>query len=480
MATVLVVDDEKIVRESLSSWLIDAGYDVAMAANGTEALSIIKQDPPKIVISDNRMPDIDGIELMKRARDIVPGLPFIIITAYASVPSAVDAMRLGAYDYVEKPFCPERIELLVKKLLAHQTLVEENVALKKELEKRFFFHDLIGKGAKMQRLFDFAQTVARSSATVLIRGESGTGKELLARAIHNSSPRADKPFVTLSCAALPESLLESELFGHEKGAFTGAIAQRKGNFELADTGTLFLDEIGDISANVQVHLLRVLEEREFTRVGGGERIKVDVRIISATNKDLWACVQDGKFREDLYYRLNVVGMTIPPLRERREDIMPLANHFVQKFARENNKQCFEVSQEVVEALMRYAWPGNVRELENSIEHAVVICDGPLVRLKDLPNHIVRASAEPAPVVSVGSPVAAPGAESAAVPVGGTAGPAAAPAEAGAVTPLAELEKQQILAALKQTGGNKKEAARLLGIHRMTLHKKLKQLQEPNP
>lgn len=479
----MIVDDEKIVRESLSSWLSGAGYTVSTAGTAEEALAMIRREPPQVVISDNKLPDFDGVELMRRAHQVFPHLPFVIITAYASVPSAVEAIRDGAYDYIEKPFCPERIELLIKKLLAHLSIVEENIALRKELEKRFQFHDMIGKSAKMQHLFEFAQTVARSNATVLIRGESGTGKELLARAIHNASPRAGKPFVSLSCAALPESLLESELFGHEKGAFTGATAQRKGHFELADTGTLFLDEIGDISPNVQVRLLRVLEEREFTRVGGGERIKVDVRIISATNKDLWAQVQEGKFREDLYYRLNVVGIFIPPMRERREDVLPLAQHFLAKFARENNKACPGLSHEVIEVFMRYEWPGNVRELENAVEHAVVLCNGPMVHLKDLPQHLVRAASASYVQVTVPTGVGFVRAQTppspAAVEPTSLPPPAAAPPEAESlpIIPLAELEKQQILAALKKTGGNKKEAARLLGIHRMTLHKKLRRLNQ---
>ncbi len=525
MPTILVVDDEKIVRDSLTTWLSDAGHSVAVVDSGEEALAAIKRDPPQIVISDFKLPGIDGVELMRRVHESSPDLPFVIITAYASVPSAVEAMRDGAYDYIEKPFCPERIELLIKKVLAHQRVVQENIALKKELEerkkeqeKRFQFHDLIGKSAKMQQLFEFARTVARSNATVLVQGDSGTGKELLARAIHNASPRAGKPFISISCAALPESLLESELFGHERGSFTGAVAQRKGNFELADTGTLFLDEIGDISPNVQVHLLRVLEEREFVRVGGTQRIKVDVRIISATNKNLWARVQEGKFREDLYYRLHVVSMVIPPLRDRREDIVPLAQHFLQKFTRENDKECPALSHEVIEILMHYDWPGNVRELENVIEHAVVLCDGPAVAKKDLPHHIASATAavQPAaaepqvpakqtgipfhwnlgPVPAASEPrthagelstsgssagVVSPAVSEPRVSASGASPGGVSPgAEQGGrapVLPLVELERQQILQAMKQTGGNKKEAARLLGIHRMTLHKKLKQMNQ---
>jgi DNA-binding NtrC family response regulator len=302
---ILVVDDEAIVRESLGDWLTDVGYQVLTAENGHKALEVIEKEKPGIMITDLVMPGMDGIELMKRAKAQQPKIEVIIITAYASIPTAITAMKEGAYDYIEKPFCPERAELLVEKLAEHQELVEENLSLRQRLEDRYRFENIIAKSSKMQRVIEVIKVVAKSNATVLITGESGTGKELVARALHSQSHRRNKPFVAVSCAALPESLLESELFGHEKGSFTGAYAQKKGKFEFANGGTLSLDEVGEMSANIQVHLLRVLEEKEFTRVGGNEPVRVDVRVISATNKDLRKAIEKQEFREDLYYRLNV-------------------------------------------------------------------------------------------------------------------------------------------------------------------------------
>jgi len=438
-AKILVVDDEAVVRESLRDWLIDAGYDVVIAENGPEALKIIEKEKIRIAISDLVMPGMDGIELMRRAKEIVPDIAVIIITAYGSIPTAIAAMKDGAYDYIEKPFCPERAELLIKKVVEHQELVEENIALRQHLEERYRFENIIGKSHKMQQVFEVVRTVAKANATVLISGDSGTGKELIARAIHNQSPRRDKPFVAVSCAALPESLLESELFGHEKGAFTGAIARKKGKFEFANKGTLFLDEIGEMSANIQVHLLRVLEEKEFTRVGGNELIKVDVRLISATNKDLKKAIERGEFREDLYYRLNVVSIELPPLRERVEDIPLLAQHFLAKFAAENEKEVTGFAPEAMDFLLNYRWPGNVRELENAIERAVILAKDKLLSLDDLPREKLPAL----------------------LPV-------------GVGRSLKDLERNHILSVLTQTGGNYSEAARLLGISRMTLYNKVRE------
>ncbi|MFQ5988243.1 MAG: sigma-54-dependent transcriptional regulator, partial [Dehalococcoidia bacterium] len=303
---VIVVDDEAIVRESLRDWLSDAGHQVLTAEDAPQALEIIEKERPSIAVVDLVMPGMDGLELLKRAKQASPHIEVIVITAYASIPTAIAAMKQGAYDYVEKPFSPERVELLIRKLAEHQRLLEENVSLRQKLDQRYRFEDIITKSPKMQQVIELVKIVAKSNATLLITGESGTGKELVARAVHAQSYRRDKPFVPVSCAALPESLLESELFGHERGAFTGAHTLRKGKIEFANRGTLFLDEIGDMSANIQVHLLRVLEEREFTRVGGNELIKVDVRVVSATNRDIKRAVASGQFREDLYYRLNVV------------------------------------------------------------------------------------------------------------------------------------------------------------------------------
>ncbi len=435
----LIVDDEAIVRDALSDWLKDIGYQVFTAENGHEALEVIERAKPGIMIADLVMPGMDGIELMKRAKAQQPNLEVIIITAYASIPTAITAMKEGAYDYIEKPFCPERAELLVKKLAEHQELIEENLSLRQKLEDRYRFENIIAKSSKMQRVIEVIRVVAKSNATILITGESGTGKELVARAVHSQSDRRSKPFVAVSCAALPESLLESELFGHEKGSFTGAYAQKKGKFEFANGGTLFLDEIGEMSANIQVHLLRVLEEKEFTRVGGNETIRVDVRVISATNKDLRRAIEKQEFREDLYYRLNVVNIELPPLRERKEDIPLLAEHFLHKFAAENRKEVTEFSPEVIESLLAYDWPGNIRELENSIERAIILSRDSSITSADLPQENVSL---------VGS--------------------------ASLGKNLKEVEKTHILNVLRETGENYSEAARILGVSRMTLYNKAKE------
>jgi two-component system response regulator AtoC len=437
-AKVLVVDDEAIVRESLRDWLSDIGHQVLTAENGHQALEVIEKEKPGIAIVDLVMPGMDGIELLKRAKEIFPRIEVIIITAYGSIPTAINAMREGAYDYIEKPFCPEKAELLVEKLTEHQQLIDENISLRRKLEERYQFENIIAKSPKMQQVIEVIKVVAKSNATVLITGESGTGKELIARAIHSQSYRKDKPFVAVSCAALPESLLESELFGHEKGAFTGAHAQRRGKFEAANRGSLFLDEIGEMSVNIQVHLLRVLEEKEFTRVGGNELIKVDVRVISATNKDMKKAVANGQFREDLYYRLNVVPIEVPPLRERKEDIPLLGQYFLKKFAVENQKEITGFSPEATNFLLNYEWPGNVRELENAIERAVILAKNSYIEVADLPQE---------------NP------------------PLAHSALAG--KSLKEAERERILSVLNETGRNYSEAARILGISRATLHNKVK-------
>jgi two-component system response regulator AtoC len=438
---VLVVDDEAIVRESLRDWLSDAGYPVLTAENGPQALEIIEKEKEKlgILIADLVMPSMDGIELMKRAKEILPNIQVIIITAYGSISTAIAAIKEGAYDYIEKPFCPERVESVLDRLVELKGLIEENLSLRQRLEDGFRFENIIAKSPEMQRVIEVIKIVAKSNATVLITGQSGTGKELVARAIHTQSQRLDKPFIAVSCAALPESLLESELFGHEKGSFTGAYAQKKGKFEFANRGTLFLDEIGEISANIQVHLLRVLEEKALTRVGGNEEIKLDVRIISATNKDLKKAVASGEFREDLYYRLNVVNIELPPLRERREDIPLLAGYFLNKFAQENQKEVFEFSPEAMEFLLRYDWPGNVRELENAIERAVILAKGSLIEVADLPHEGLSLANS----ALLGKS-------------------------------LKEMEKDHILNVLCETGGNYSKAARILGITRMTLYNKVRE------
>jgi len=433
-----VVDDEAIIRESLRDWLSDVGHQVLTAEDGPKALEIVKNENPSVAIVDLVMPGMDGIELLKKAKEISPSIEVIVITAYASVPTAIAAMKQGAYDYIEKPFSLDRVELLIEKLVEHQRLVEENISLHQKLEEHYRFEDIITKSSKMQQLIELIKVVAKSNATVLITGESGTGKELVARAIHSQSYRKDKPFVPVSCAALPESLLESELFGHEKGAFTGAHAQRKGKIEFANQGTLFLDEIGEMSANIQVHLLRVLEEKEFTRVGGNELIKVDVRLVSATNRDMKKAIANGQFREDLYYRLNVVTIDLPPLRERKEDILLLANHFLKKFTAENQKEVSGFSPEVTDFLLKYQWPGNVRELENTIERAVILAQESEIQLGNL---LQKSS----PLVD----------------------------SASSGTSLEEVERNHIINILNETGRNYTKAAKILGISRATLYSKAK-------
>jgi len=437
-AKILVADDETIVRESLRDWLGDVGHQVLTAENGPQALEIIRKEKPAVLITDLVMPGMDGIELMKKAREIAPGIEVIIITAYGSIPTAINAIREGAYDYIEKPFCPERAELLIDKLMEHQWLLEENIALQQKLEERYRFENIIAKSPRMQQVIEVIKVVAKSNATVLITGETGTGKELVARAIHSQSHRRDRPFVAVSCAALPESLLESELFGHEKGSFTGAYAQKKGKFEVANRGTLFLDEIGEMSANVQVHLLRVLEEKEFSRVGGNESIKVDVRVISATNRDMKEAIAKGQFREDLYYRLNVVNIELPPLRERTEDIPLLAEHFLKGFALENRKEITGFSPEATDFLLIHEWLGNVRELENAVERAVILAQNSVIDVADLSQQNL-------------------------VPAGSNA----------SEKDLKQVEKDHIQNVLAETGGNYTKAARILGISRMTLYNKAK-------
>jgi len=433
---ILVVDDESIVRESLHDWLCGVGYQVECAESGEEALKVIKKDKIKIMLADLVMPGINGIELMKEARKIVPTISTVIITAHATIETAIMAIREGAHDYVEKPFCPEKVELLIDKLVEHQNLIEENISLRQRIKDKFQFEGIIAKSPKMLKIFELIKTVAPTNATVLITGETGTGKEVVARAIHHQSHRRNKPFIATSCAALPESLLESELFGHEKGAFTGAVERKKGKFEAGHKGTLFLDEIGEVNANTQVHLLRALEEKKITRIGSNEEIPVDVRVITATNKDLKEMIRQCQFREDLYYRLKVVTISLPPLRERMEDIMPLANHFLKKYAEENNKGFIKFSPEVIEFMLYYSWPGNVRELENLIEHSVILSKDNAISLAELPPDILQ------------------------------------PVRAKEKT-IEAVTKDHIINVLEETKGNITKAAEILGIRRMTLYNKLK-------
>ena len=444
---ILVVDDEEIVRESLCNWLQEDGYQAEAVEDGFKALDIIKKKPWNVLFVDLKMPGMDGLEVMRRAKALQPELPIVIITAYATVNTAVEAMKEGAYDYLVKPFNPEEISLIIRRLIEKQALLKENIFLRKELKKQFYFQDLISKSRKMQDIFELARTVAKSTSTILILGESGTGKELLARAIHLESLRADTSFVSVSCAALTETLLESELFGHEKGAFTHAISQKKGKFEMANGGTIFLDEIGDIGPKLQLDLLRILQEKEFSRVGGNEVIKVDVRIIAATNRDLKKAIEEGKFRDDLYYRLNVISILIPPLRERKEDIHLLVDHFIEKFNIEMEKKIGGISPEALKSIMAYSWPGNVRELENTIERAMVITKGTMIHVEDLG---LSSRAEENSLTC------------AAPPSGDKS--------------MKAVEKEHMAKILKENDWNIQRSAEILGIDRVTLYNKIRKYE----
>ena len=438
---ILVIDDEEIVRESLSDWLKKFGYEVDIAENGAKGLDKIRAQHWDVMLIDLKLPDTNGLEILKEARRLNENAVVIIITAYATVDTAIQAMKDGAYDYIVKPFDPDEISLVIKKIVEHQELVNENLFLRRELTKRYTFQDIIGKSPKMQDIFELVRTVAESKSTILLQGESGTGKELVARAIHQLSPRNQKPFVAVSCGAMTESLLESELFGHEKGAFTGATDQKKGKFELADGGTIFLDEIGDIDPKTQLDLLRVLQERELTRVGGQQTVKIDVRIIAATNKDLKKLMQEGKLREDLFYRLNVITINIPPLRERKEDVQALCEHFLQKYNIENSKKIKRISEDALKLLLEHNWPGNVRELEHAIEHAVTI---------EKKNYIAIESLPPAIRQSAGEQVCFSGDKS-----------------------LDEIEKDYIHTVLIKHQWNIQKVANILNLDRGTLYNKIK-------
>lgn len=382
--SILIVDDEESVRDSLYNWFIEDGYYVQCAADAKEALSLLESEPFHIVLADIKMPGMDGMEMHRRIKALNKDAIVIMMTAFASVDTAVQALKDGAYDYVTKPFDPDDLSHLIRNATSHINLKEENEALRNKVVSLENVEDLIGESEPMMNVLREVESVAASSSSVIITGESGTGKELIARALHANSPRKYFPLVSVHCGALPESLLESELFGHEKGAFTGAMFNRKGRFEMADGGTIFLDEIATISTKMQVELLRVLETGRFTRVGGNKEIKSDFRVICATNKDLKKMVDEGTFREDLYYRLNVVNIHVPPLREREGDIKLLAEHFVKKYCQSMNKEVMNVDKSAITRLENYDFPGNVRELENMIERAVVIGNGKEIRAKDLP------------------------------------------------------------------------------------------------
>jgi DNA-binding NtrC family response regulator len=445
-ARILVVDDEAAQRDILGGFLRKQGFDVQTVASAPEALARLREEPVDLVLTDVKMPGMSGLDLLREARALNPELPVVVLTAYGNVTDAVAAMRDGAVDYLTKPVDIDAVLHRVRKVLEGQRLVAENRALREAVRGRYRVEGIIAESGKMQEVLSVVHRVAASTATVLIRGESGTGKELLAQAIHYQSPRSGKPLVKVNCAALPETLLESELFGHVRGAFTGAVADRPGRFEAADGGTIFLDEIGEISPAVQAKLLRVLQEREFERVGASRTVKVDVRVIAATNRDLEAAVREQRFREDLYYRLNVVSILVPSLRERREDVLPLLEHFLRKYATTNGKTIRGLTREAREALLKYEYPGNIRELQNLVERAVVLTRSEVLDLEDLP--VALQEAAPA------SPSATPG---------------SLPAE------LETLERRLIEDALTRADGVQTRAAELLGIGERALRYKLKRL-----
>ncbi len=381
---ILVVDDEVAIRESLKDWLLEDGYEVGLADSGENAVAMAKEKAWDVVLLDLKMPGMDGLATLKHLIKINPETEILMMTAYATVDTAIKAMKEGAFDYLVKPFDPDEIEILIKKIVAHRELVLENLLLRRQLAKKNEFDEIIGKSAVMQKIFELISLVAPTDSSVLITGESGTGKELIAKAVHANSNRCYGPFIAVNCGALPDSLIESELFGYEKGAFTGADHTRKGRFELADKGSIFLDEIGDISLKTQIDLLRVLQEKEFSRLGGQKLINTDVRVLAATNRDLQRAIVENKFREDLYYRLNVITIHVPPLRERLEDIPLLVDAFINKYCLEMNKKPVKISSIALKTLMNYDWPGNVRELENVIERALVIGRQNKILRADLP------------------------------------------------------------------------------------------------
>ncbi len=450
METILIVDDEKNYLLVLSAVLEEEGYEVLTTASSQEALEILKASDVDLVLTDMKMPGLDGIELLEQIKNRDPELPVIMMTAHGTVDKAVEAMQKGAYSYILKPFDNERLTLYVQKAITTYKVVKENRRLRNAVESQYQFGNIIGKSKAMRDVFEIIQKVAPSNATVLIEGESGTGKELVAKSIHFNSPRRDSPFVAVNCSALAESLLESELFGHERGAFTGAVSSKKGRFELAHGGTLFLDEIGELSANLQVKLLRVLQEKAFERVGGVRSIAVDIRVIAATNKNLGLEMRAGRFREDLFYRLNVVHIGIPPLRERQEDIRLLVNHFLQKYAAERKSAVpvRGVAQEVDRLFYDYSWPGNVRELENMIERVMILCPNEIITGDDLPRGFKSSLDNALHIDGI-------------------------PANAKLYETLEMVEKTMIQRALKMADNVQSHAAAILGIGKSGLNQKIK-------
>ncbi len=447
---ILVVDDEEIMRDVLSSLLGTEKYKVDLAETGTQALDMVRDREYSAVLLDLMLPDIDGLKVLEEFNKLESAPVTVILTAFASIEKAVKATKLGAFDFITKPFKNDEILLAVKNAIEHRQLRDENIRLKKTLRERYSFKNIVGKSSSMQQVFDLIAQVGPRRSTILVQGESGTGKELAARAIHASSGRSDAQFVAINCGNIPSELLESELFGHVRGAYTGATSAKKGLFQVADGGSLFLDEVSTISPEMQVKLLRVIQEREFRHLGGVENIKVDIRIIAATNTDLQAAVRAGTFREDLYYRLNVIVIKLPPLRERSEDIPLLADHFTRKYCEENRRELCQVDGAAMKVLMDYDWPGNVRELENVIERAVVLAPGSLLTSDLLPKHITTAL---------------------------PADPLRFPGEGLSLKErVGNFEKALILAALERSDWNQKRAAQFLSVNATTLNEKLKRFK----
>jgi len=446
-AKILLAEDEKAQRELLRGFLEREGYDVQAVVNGKEALQRLKEDLFDLALLDHKMPELDGLQTLREIRRNDPDLPAVMMTAYGTVETAVAAMKEGAIDYLTKPIDLDELLLILQKVLERSRLLEENRILRAQLQDRFTFHNIIYGGARMEELMSLVARVAPSQATVLIRGESGTGKELIANAIHFASPRSGQPLIKVSCSALPETLLESELFGHEKGAFTGATQRRVGRFEEANGGTIFLDEIGDLTLSTQVKLLRILQEKEFQRLGANATLKTDVRVIAATHRNLEEAIKKETFREDLYYRLNVITLQLPSLRERKEDIPLLIDYFLKKYAKANQKPSSDISKEARAILLRYSYPGNVRELENLIERAVVLCRGEIITTQDLPFHLREGRSEAQAEI--------PGKDK------------------GLTESLEAIEKDLILKALQDHQGVQTKAADSLGISERVLRYKIK-------
>jgi len=460
VAHVLIVDDEMNIRRVLAAMLKRDGYEVTTAADGEQALAVLQKTPVHVVVTDLVMPRVGGMELLRRVSADYPDVPVILITAHGSVDSAVAALKAGAFDYVTKPFEQEELRKVIAKAARANDLERQNVHEGSSEADR---PPLVGESPAMRSIYDMVARVADSPSTVLITGESGTGKELIAKALHRGSTRRDKPLIKVNCAAIPKDLVESELFGYEKGAFTGAVGSKPGRFELADGGTLFLDEIGEIPVEIQVKLLRALQESEFERVGGIKTLKVDVRLIAATNRDLKALIADGRFREDLFYRLAVVPIALPPLRERREDIPHLVQHFIEKYDRRLGKKVEGIEEEALQLLLGYAWPGNIRELENLMERSVLFADGPRIEASALPDSLrEKGAAAPVPIAAVG-------------PLGAIAAPSGASMKEIVRHAQAELERELITRALEETGGNVTRAAKRLQISRKSLQVKMKEL-----